>query len=386
MLLTLGSMALGVSSLILAGGFIDDMLAQLRDATIHSQLGHFQVFAPGYADDMLRDPLSHTIPNYVEAVRKLKAIAHVEIVAARLTLPGLISNGRSQLPATIEGIDPQAEARIGTAFQMIAGSNLSESSTAIVGEGVARALKLKVGDPLTVLCSTREGALNTIDLKIAGIFRTAFKDFDARAVRMALSDAQQLANEPVVGSLVVLLDRDESVDAAVTNARSALPSERFDIRPWWTLADFYRSTVALYRRQLLVLEVIVTLMVILGVANTLNMSLHERQPEFGTIRALGYRPSAIIRQIMLESALLGCIAAIVGMLAGGAIAAVVSAFGIDMPPPPNSDLGYTASIRLSFANLALAAAIGVVASILGAMAPALRLSRIPIVSALRYSI
>ena len=46
-LLTLASVGFGVASLILAAGFIDDILLQLRDATIHSQLGHFQVFAPG---------------------------------------------------------------------------------------------------------------------------------------------------------------------------------------------------------------------------------------------------------------------------------------------------------------------------------------------------
>ena len=45
--LTLAAIALGVASLVLGGGFVDDILLQLREATIHSHLGHLQVYKIG---------------------------------------------------------------------------------------------------------------------------------------------------------------------------------------------------------------------------------------------------------------------------------------------------------------------------------------------------
>lgn len=387
MLLTLGSICLGVISIILAAGFIDDILAQLREATIRSQLGHFQLFAPGYADDGQRDPLAHTIERYPDAIATLRAIPGVRIVAPRLTFPGLVSSDRAQRAVTIEGVDPSAEAQIGTSLTLVAGSALRGASpAAFVGEGVAKAMNLTIGDRLTLLVATREGALNTVEVPLGGIFRSPFKDFDARAVRVRLADAQELASEKSVNSLVVLLDSAASEDDALRFARARLPAARYDIRAWWQLADFYQSTVALYRRQFLVLQIIVALMVVLGVANSITMSLHERQAEFGTIRALGYGHRAVVRQILAESLLLGLIAAIAGALLGAALAVAISAIGIDMPPPPNSDLGYTVAIRLSAANLATAMAIGVTASVAGAVIPALRLSRMPIVDALRHAV
>jgi len=64
----------------------------------------------------------------------------------------------------------------------------------------------------------------------------------------------------------------------------------------------------------------------------------------------------------------------------------ISAIGIDMPPPPNSDVGYRAAIRVSFPNIALAAGIGILAAVIGAILPARRLARMPIVDALRHAI
>jgi putative ABC transport system permease protein len=45
--LTLAAIALGVASLVLSGGFVEDILVQLREATIRSQLGHLQVYKRG---------------------------------------------------------------------------------------------------------------------------------------------------------------------------------------------------------------------------------------------------------------------------------------------------------------------------------------------------
>ncbi len=387
-LLTLASVSLGVVSLILARGFVDDVLWQLREATIRSQLGHFQVFAPGYVDGARREPLAHTLAGPREAIAALHAIAGVDTVAPRLSFSGSLSNGRGQVPVIVEGVDPAAEARIGTALRTVAGLPLERASgpAVIVGEGVAGALGLHPGDTITLLAATRDGALNTLDAPLAGVFRSPFKDYDAVAARIKLDDAQALVGTDSVNSLVVLLAPGTDVETAIADARHVLPSDHYDVRAWWELADFYQGTAALYQREFLVLLVIVSLMVLLSVANSIGMSLHERRGEFGTVRALGYPPATVFRQILAESLLLGACAALVGVVVGVLLAWGISAVGIAMPPPPNSELGYTATIRLSVPSLALAALVGLVASVAGAILPARRLARMPIVEALRHAV
>jgi putative ABC transport system permease protein len=384
-LLTLASGFIGVVSLILAAGFIDDILWQLSNSTIHSQLGHFQVFAAGYLDAGRREPLSHTLADPRGAVAALRAIPGVVTVGSRLSFPASLSNGRADIAVAVEGIEPPAVARIGTVVTTIAGTPLEGTGSPAVeaGAGVAAALKLHPGDSVTLLAATQAGALNTIDAPITGVFRSPFKDYDDRFVRMPLGDAQELTGTRSVNSLVVLLDTDVSINDALMQARRALPPARYDVRPWWELADFYTATEALYRRQFFVLLAIVSAMVLLGVTNSINMSLHERQAEFGTVRAMGYGARAVFRQILAESALLGVVAAMLGLIVGALLAWAISAIGIPMPPPPNSEIGYSATIRLSASKLALAACAGVFACLAGAVVPAARLARMPIVDALR---
>ena len=389
-LLTMSSVALGVISLVLASGFVEDVLDQLREATIRSQLGHFQIFATDYLAKGQREPLAHMIDRPQGVAASVAALPGVVNVAQRLSLTGLLSNGRAELPVLGEAVEPEREARIGTAIKFIAGRGLQAGGArmpeAVIGEGVGAALKLSVGDIVTFTVATRDGAMNVLEFLVVGIFRSPFKDYDARAVRISLVDGKELLGTSSVHSIVGLLHDTAATESAISAARRSLPGTQYEIKPWWELAEFYQSTVELYKRQFLVLELIVFLMVVLGVANSMNMSLHERQAEFATVRAFGHRSNAVFRNILIEATVMGVVASAAGALIGCVLALVLSAMGIDMPPPPNSEAGYTAKIRLALPNLALAAGIGLAACVIAAFVPAWRLSRMPITDGLRHSI
>jgi putative ABC transport system permease protein len=94
----------------------------------------------------------------------------------------------------------------------------------------------------------------------------------------------------------------------------------------------------------------------------------------------------VFRLILAESVLLGAIGSLIGLVVGVALAAAISAVGIPMPPPPNADLGYTAHIRIALADVAIAVAVGVLATTLAAILPAVRVSRTPVVDALRENV
>ena len=75
-----------------------------------------------------------------------------------------------------------------------------------------------------------------------------------------------------------------------------------------------------------------------------------------------------------------------GLMLGIVLAIIISAVGIPMPPPPNSNLGYTAHIQIVPTVLLTSFAVGVSATILASILPARHLSRIPVVEALRQNL
>jgi putative ABC transport system permease protein len=387
-LLTLAAIAIGVASLILSGGFIEDMFVQLREATIHSRLGHLQTSAAGYTTFGRRDPYQYLMPDPEPVVQATQGWPEVVDVMRRVSFDGLASNGRADLPIVGEGVEPAPEARLGTFLSITDGRNLEEGDAlgVLVGQGVARALKLAPGDFLTLLVNTPGGALNSLELEVVGVFRSFSRDYDNRAVRITLAAANELLASEGVHSVVLALAETDQTDAVADRLRQALDADRFEVRTWHALAEFYQKTVDLYRRQFGVLQLIILVMVLLSVANSINMALYERTGEFGTLMAVGNRRRDVFRLAMVESLVLGVLGAGAGVLIGVGIAWAASTIGIPMPPPPNADTGYTAYIRIVPEVVAWAFGYGACATVLAALLPARRASRLPVVEALRFNV
>ncbi len=385
---TLASVTVGVVAIILVGGFVRDIYVQLGEAIIHSQTGHLQVARPGFFGSGSRFTERQMLDN-VDPLRAAAAtLPETAEVMARLSFTGLLNNGKSDLSIVGQGVEPDREQRFGTRTSIINGRQLAASDrySTLVGEGVAQALKLKPGDRIVLLANTPEGALNTLDLEVVGVFRTFSREFDARAIRIPLATAQELLATRGVNTLVIGLHRTEDTEAVAAALKQRLVGNDVAIRTWQELDDFYPKTVELYRRQFGVLQLVVLVMVLLSVANTVNMSVFERMAEFGTMRALGNTGEQIFGRVVLENAVIGAAGALLGALLAVGLALGISAIGIPMPPPPNSNMGYDAQIRLVFPVIAGAIALGVMAALLASLLPAWRAARQHIADALREAI
>lgn len=384
--LTLTVIGTGVAGLILCGGFVNDALLQLREATIHGQLGHMQIYRLGFYDSGSRSPDKYMIERPSEILDIARKMPDVEEGMSRLNFSGVINNGRADFAIVGEGVEPAKEKKLGSLLAVVDGKNLDdhESNGVFIGEGVAASMKLKVGDRTTLLVHTLDGALNSGEFIVTGIFRSFSRDYDSRAVRIGLPAAQELLGTPAVNAVVLLLKDTDRTDAVAASLLGQLDKTRYEIRTWRQLADFYDGTARLYQRQFVVLEVIILVAVLLSVVNAVNMNVFERTGEFGTLMALGTHGSSVFRLVLQENVLLALIGSGGGVLIGILLAWAISAIGIPMPPPPNSSAGYTARIQIDVATVITAFVVGFVATVLAALLPARRVARIHVVDALRH--
>lgn len=385
---TLAAISLGVAGLILAGGFVQDIFIQLGEAVIHSQSGHIQIARKGYREGRIRSPEAYLIDRPDELQRRIAEEPGVQLTLARLGFAGVINNGKRDLGIVGEGVEPSAEERLGTYLRYIEGRPLQDGDKdgIVMGQGVARSLGLMPGDRVNLVISLAQGAVNTLDFEVIGVFQSFSKDFDARAIRIPLQAARDLMDNRSAHLMVVLLDKTEDTNKVLVSLKDRLDAQGYELADWRELSDFYDKTLKLYDRQFGVLRLIILLMVLLSVTNSVNMTLFERTREFGTLLALGDKPGTVFQLIMAESTLLGVLGAAIGIVVGCAAATIISAIGIPMPPPPNANIGYTAFIRLLPSEILLAGLVGVVATILAAVLPARRASRLKVVEALRQGV
>ncbi|HYR05071.1 MAG TPA: ABC transporter permease, partial [Gallionella sp.] len=72
--LTLAAIITGVAAIIVSGGFVQDIFVQLRESTIHSRLGHLQIFRKGYLEYGQRDPSRYLITQSKQVEDTVRAI------------------------------------------------------------------------------------------------------------------------------------------------------------------------------------------------------------------------------------------------------------------------------------------------------------------------
>ena len=117
------------------------------------------------------------------------------------------------------------------------------------------------------------------------------------------------------------------------------------------------------------------------ILNTFSMLVAQRSRELALLRAVGATRGQILRSLVAESFLVGLIGAILGLGLGVAVAygleALFRAIGADIP---------TNGLVLLPRTVIVGIVIGVLVTVVAALAPALRASRIPPIAALREDV
>jgi putative ABC transport system permease protein len=393
----LAAIAFGAISIILAGGFFEDTFLRMREAVIHSQYGHIQLYSKGFREKGISAPYDYMIQNPEALINQISELDHVVLVTPRLPFSGMLSTGENTMAVFCQGIDPGKETRLsildhvkggisGIAFDQ--GKNLDKKDTysLVMGRGLAKNLGAASGDDLVLLTNTTEGALNAFDFKVKGIFLTASKEFDDRAIRLPITVSKRLLRTEDVQSLVILLDKTENTDQMILEIDKFIKDNglELEIVPWTELADFYNKTVELYGRQFLVLKIIILIIVVLSIFNTINMAIWERTREIGTIMAIGYKQLEVLQLFLVEGLVLGISGGIIGVLSGICLAWGISFVGIPMPPPPGATVGWTAMIEIVPHLLVTSFFLAIFAALISSFYPAFKASRMMITDALRH--
>lgn len=384
-LLALSIVSGGVAAFLLAGGFINWIFFDMRESTIHSQLGHLQITRPGYFREGLGDPYKYLLPAI--SADHTAGVAQLETLSPRLAFSGLVSLGEETISFAGEGIDPEREAPITRAIQIVSGRDLAgaDATEILLGEGLAANLGAKAGDHVVLLATTAEGGINAVEVLVAGTFATITKAYDDSVLRAPIRIARELMKVEGATSWVALLKDTDDTQAAIGQFSRALPAAQFEITPWNQLADFYNKTVELFTRQVGVVRVLIALIIVLSISNTLSMSVIERTSEIGTMMALGVKRRGILRQFVIEGALLGVVGGLLGVTIGWLLAQAISAIGIPMPPPPGMARGYIGQIALSPGLVSDGLVLAFATTLLASLAPAWKASRMQIVDALRQA-
>jgi len=385
----LGAIAAGCAALIVNGGMIYNIFAELREDAIRGRHGHLQIYRKGYSEGHLRDPDRYLIPrDEAERIVDLtRTLPEVSRATRQREFDGMLASGDRYVAFVGIGVEPRHDAEFSRHVSLRRGQALADEDPygMVCGIGLAQRFDGEPGSVVTLMGHTESGALNAVDVRLRGVFEGGMKSFDDWTLKLPLPAVGELLFDDRVEKIVLLLERTEQVPDVQTRLGQLLASEglELEIRNWRDLALFHNQTVGLFQRELDVIKLIVATIVILGIANTIGMAILERRVELATLRALGLGRGAIAALLMTEALLTGLIGGLVGLGLGAGLAWIVTAIGIPFPSPPGSTRPFLGGVDFVPSIALFAFALSVLSTLAAAALPVTRATRRPIAETLR---
>ncbi len=256
-------------------------------------------------------------------------------------------------------------------LKMLSGRPFKDGQTeAILGDLLAENLKKSVGDSVSI-----EGQ----DFKVVGIYHGG-SALEAAALILPLDQLQKLMSlegkastfhvrlKPApkgVAQDYYLKRAQVQIDAALPGLHAVPAAERAGNNQLVSMAHataWGTSSIAL-------------LIGLLGIANTMAMSVFERTREIGILRALGWKKWRVMLLIQMEAATLGLVGGVVGIVLGWAVLKLLARL------PQTSSL---VSDSLSAPLLIEAVLVAIFCGVLAGILPAWRGACLSPVEALRH--
>ena len=313
--LTLIAVALGLALVIALHGFEMGAIQGALADNIRIQTGHVQVRGASYEEDKVSLKLEDLLEEPLGLAAQAQSLAEVRAAAPVLWAGGILGTVEESVGVRVFGIDPPSEMAAPFREGLVAGEFLApdDRSGILISQRLAGNLGLAVGDDVSLLVNTSGDQPDEATFTIRGLYDTGFPGFDEATIFLPLTKAQVFTRAGERASAVIALLHDrENADTVAT----ALRAPGLDVLTWRDLNQLMLQAMESSMGMLYMFYLIVLAIVAVVVANTLLMSVFERTREMGILAALGMKGRQIMAMFIMESATLGAIGVILGVVLG----------------------------------------------------------------------
>lgn len=329
-LITLGAVAVGLAGLIFLWAYIDGINHQMVDNVTGYLTGHVQLHRRGHYK---AKTLDLALEQPARLLAKMNQVSDVAAVAPRIQGEALASGPEKTRGVLVLGIDPVRESRITTLARTIKSGRFldaGDTSGILLGARVAEVLHVGVGDEVSLVTQAADGSIGAGRYAVRGIFDTGINMIDRAYVLLTLPAAQALyALEGRATTLALRLDDIDEVPQTVAALRPQVGAD-VEVFSWQRLLPAVVDDISFHEALTYIILFVVFIIVTLGIANTILMSVMERIREFGVMMALGTTTAQIGRVVLYEALLLGVGGIALGLALGVGLVAYFGYAGIDL--------------------------------------------------------
>lgn len=321
--LIIGGVAIGVAVVV----FISALIAGLQANTVRRTLGsqaHIVVRPIDEATErqvpdrpgvlMLpsvqpREQRLRSIDQWQAVMPLIERLPGVSAVSPMAAGPGTVTRGEARKAVAIAGVEPERYQRIinidekmvGGVFRVLPGET-------VLGVELASDLGVGVGDRIRL--QTRPEIAETYTVR--GLIDLGLRDLNRRTVYLGLRDAQTLLDLP--GGVSNLDIAVTAIFAAETIAREIQRVSGLKVESWMQTNSQLLAALNAQTVTSTMIRVFTMVIVALGIASVLVVSVVQKRKEIGILRAIGASRARMQRVFLLQGMLVSVIGSVLGSL------------------------------------------------------------------------
>ncbi len=325
--ITVGAMAFACAIMIFYASLLEGWLVGMEKNAVGMDLGEFQVHARGFRAD---PDIYKRIGAEEELLTQLDRQGFV--AAPRLYASGLAAAGNASGGIELRGVDLVREGLVTALHQHVwQGQWLAEDDQAgvVVGRKLARILGLSVGDEVVVVAQAADGSTANELFRVRGILKSVAEGMDRSAFFMPAATFRRMMIVPQGAQQIVVKRQVPTENLTQATGRLARLLPGYEVRNWRQLQPVLARLFEMSDISLVIMLLITYAAVGILTLNALLMSVFERIPEFGVMKALGFSPWGLFAMIVAESMLQVTVAVFLALAVGLPLSLYFSTHPID---------------------------------------------------------
>jgi putative ABC transport system permease protein len=391
-ILTISAIVFASMLLIFMLSFQLGSYGTMINASVRIHTGHLQVQAKGYQD---KKDMQLVVPDPSAVGELMDTIPELVAYTFRANAFSLASSKERTYGILVIGVEPVRESQVSTLKKLIRqGSYLTDgdANQALVGQLLAKNLRVGLGDEVTILGQGRDGSIAATVVRVKGIYRSGIDDFDRSSIHIPLKTFQDVyvmggAVHEVVAVGTALKYVSEMKKALQADLRKLDQANRLVVLDWNELMPGLLQAIEMDLVSGIIFWFILIVVVAFSILNTFLMAILERTREFGVLMAIGTAPGRLTRLLLIESTAMTVIGIGIGTICGCLLTWYFQVHGLDLGGASELMSQYGISGRM-YPQLSLITALSgpgavLIITLLAALYPAFKVRRLKPVDAMR---
>ncbi len=324
--MTISVLSLGIVLYILlssfADGFVNMSIDSLREeeySDIRIRIANFDTDIPLNEDNLWIDQST----NLENGEILLDTVEGIEYTP-RLVIYAEVDNYVDSIPVALIGID---EARDSKVLLVNNTSDEPLGDLAWLGAGLANDLDVEVGDYVNLTFRTKGDAFVSAEYEIGGLLNSSNPMYSEGGVVIDLGELQEMFDLDYLYHYTIKLDDESKLDEVAAELQTLYKDQ--EVLTWKDLTSDLVGAMDARMSAMNIFYVIIGIITFLGLTNSILISVWEKKKNTGTLRALGFMDSEIVKIFIYEGLWIGVFGVSIGVILAILGNIPLSTIGID---------------------------------------------------------